>query len=158
MLTSPMPDIDIRKARINKTLHGRSVYRPEDVPGHNVIKGYSTPGVGDALDIFASAGTVVRAMHDGRITRIADKHGKLACVYIQGARWLTIYAHLHIRECLRLGDYISCGTCIGWVGRQLEDPHLHLEIWERRADGTWIAWSARTPREYKRKLLEAIRC
>lgn len=115
--------------RYNKTLHGRSVYRTGDVPGHNVVMGYSRPGLGDALDIFIYAGEPVYAMHDGRINRIADRGGRLSCVYVAGRGVTTVYAHLHIRERIRLGMQVHEGELIGWVGRKLRDPHLHLEMW-----------------------------
>lgn len=125
-LLSPMPSLDLRRLRLNRTLHGRSVYRPQDVPGHNVVKGYSTPGVGDALDLFCAAGT----------------------------RWLTVYAHLHVREALRVGDVIEAGTLIGWVGRVIKDPHLHLEIWQR--NDRWHAISAPTPARLRQKIISLI--
>jgi murein DD-endopeptidase MepM/ murein hydrolase activator NlpD len=115
--------------RYNRTLHGRSVYRPKDVPGHNVILGYSRPGTGDALDIFVPAGEPVFAMHDGRVGRIADRGGRLSCIYVAGRGVTTVYAHLHIRERIRLGMRIHEGELIGWVDRKLDDPHLHLEVW-----------------------------
>ena len=115
--------------RYNRTLHGRSVYRRKDVPGHNVVLGYLKPGIGDALDIFVPAGEPVFAMHDGRINRIADRGGRLSCVYIAGKGVTTVYAHLHIRERIKLGMRVHEGELIGWVGRALADPHLHLEVW-----------------------------
>lgn len=115
--------------RYNRTLHGRSVYRKADVPGHNVVMGWSKPGVGDALDVFVPAGAPVFAMHAGRINRIADRGGRLSCIYIAGKGITTVYAHLHIRERIALGMRIHEGDLIGWVGRELKDPHLHLEVW-----------------------------
>lgn len=115
--------------RYNKTLHGRSVYRRTNVPGHNVVLGWSRPGTGDALDIFVPAGEPVFAMHDGRIDRIADRGGRLSCIYIAGKRVTTVYAHLHIRKRIELGMKVHEGELIGWVGRVLGDPHLHLEVW-----------------------------
>ena len=120
---------NILARRSNRTLHGRSVYRPKDVPGHNVILGYSRPGIGDAIDLFGPAGEPVFAMHDGRIDRIADRGGRLSCIYIAGKGVTTVYAHLHIRERITLGMPIHEGEMIGWVGRVLADPHLHLEVW-----------------------------
>lgn len=119
----------ILNRRYNRTLHGRSVHRKKDVPGHNVILGYSRPGVGDALDIFVPAGTPVFAMHSGRISRIADRGGRLSCIYIAGKGTTTVYAHIHIKESLKLGHRVEEGDHIGWVDRKLSDPHLHLEAW-----------------------------
>ncbi len=115
--------------RYNRTLHGRSVHRRGDVPGHNVVLGYSRPGVGDALDIFVPAGEPVRAMHDGQISRIADRGGRFSCLYIAGCGTTTVHAHIHIRECIALGSRVRAGEVIGWVDRKLRDPHLHLEVW-----------------------------
>lgn len=115
--------------RYNRTLHGRSTHRKQDVPGHNVVLGYSRPGVGDALDIFCPAGEPVYAMHSGRISRIADRGGRLSCIYISGGRTTTVYAHIHIHDRVVLGSNVREGELIGWVGRKLSDPHLHLEIW-----------------------------
>jgi len=129
-LESPLPK-DIRKLRVNNTLHGRSVWRKQNVRGHNVIHGYDSPGKGDGLDLFVPHGTPVRACHDGRITRIAEPLGRLGCVYVEGSKVFTAYAHLHVRECLKLRDIISAGTLLGWVnGKIIHNPHLHLEIWE----------------------------
>jgi murein DD-endopeptidase MepM/ murein hydrolase activator NlpD len=48
---------------------------------------------------------------------------------VAGRGVTTVYAHLHIRERIRLGMRIHEGELIGWVGRILDDPHLHLEVW-----------------------------
>jgi murein DD-endopeptidase MepM/ murein hydrolase activator NlpD len=68
-------------------------------------------------------------MHDGTIDRIADRGGRLSCIYIAGKDMTTVYAHLHIREKIALGMKVHQGELIGWVGRMLWDPHLHLEVW-----------------------------
>lgn len=120
----------ILSRKYNNSLHGRSVYRPKDVYHHNVILGYSKPGIGDAVDIFLPAGTEVYAMHDGRINRIADRGGRLSCIYIAGKGITTVYAHLHIRERITLGMQVHEGELIGWIGRILTNPHLHLEVWK----------------------------
>lgn len=127
-MTSPIRG-GITGRRYNRTLHGRSVHRKTDVPGHNVVLGYSRPGVGDALDVFVPAGEPVYAMHDGRINRVADRGGRLSCIYVAGKSVTTVYAHLHIRERIKLGMLVHEGELIGWVGRKLRDPHLHLEVW-----------------------------
>lgn len=126
--TSPLAGV-ITARRLNRTLHGRSVHRKEDVPGHNVILGYSRPGIGDALDLFAAAGEPVYSMHSGRVVRVADRDGRLSCVYVSGAGITTVYAHLNIRERIKQGAVVSEGEIIGWVGKKLADPHLHLEVW-----------------------------
>lgn len=149
-MVSPLR-LGIGNRRYNRTLHGRSVYRKADVPGHNIVLGYSRPGVGDALDIFVLAGEPVIAMHGGRIDRIADRDGRLACIYVAGKGVTTVYAHLHIHEKIKLGSSVREGERIGWVGRKLNDPHLHLEVW---ADGKCV--SARTPKELATKIMRMI--
>jgi murein DD-endopeptidase MepM/ murein hydrolase activator NlpD len=100
-----------------------------------VIRGFSRPGTGDALDVFVPAGTPVRAMHSGHVTRIAQGLGRLGCVYVEAADIISVYAHLHVRiptperDGLKVGDHVEEGQLLGWVGRILNDPHLHLEVW-----------------------------
>jgi murein DD-endopeptidase MepM/ murein hydrolase activator NlpD len=123
--------------RYNKTLHGRSIPRKQDVPGHNVILGYSRPGTGDGLDIFefigehrgAITGVPVFAMHSGVVNRIVEPTGRLGCIYVAAPKLVTVYAHLHILEGLKLGQKIKEGQKLGHVGRVLGDPHLHFEMW-----------------------------
>lgn len=143
----------LAKTRVNKTLHGRSVYRRTDVPGHNVFMGYSKPGTGDGVDLFAPAGTEVFAMHDGRVTSIQHVHGRNDQVMlvgtVDGKPVTTLYAHIHPQEGLKRGDTVKADQRIGFVGRILNDPHLHLEI---RIAGVSVA--ASTPRAYANELVE----
>jgi len=137
-MRSPLPG-NLLGFRRNRTLHGRSVHRKADVPGHNVVKGYSTPGLGDGVDLFCPAGTPVYAMHDGYISRIADPGGRLSCIYLCGEAIPgvveSVYAHISLKPWIRIKNYLTPrqwvkqGQCIGYVGRKLKDPHLHLEVW-----------------------------
>jgi murein DD-endopeptidase MepM/ murein hydrolase activator NlpD len=61
-------------------------------------------------------------------------------IYIAGRGVTSVYAHLHIRERIKLGMLVQEGELIGWIGRMLRDPHLHLEIW---MEGS--AMTAKTP-------------
>jgi murein DD-endopeptidase MepM/ murein hydrolase activator NlpD len=133
--------------RYNKTLHGRSVYRRDDVPGHNVVKGYSTPGTGDGLDVFLRVGTPIYAMHAGKVTRIADPGGRLSAVYVEGSGILSIYAHIRLKWWVKLWGKIKEGQLLGWVDRKLKDPHLHLEVHVRGK-----ALAAQTPDELARQI------
>lgn len=144
--------------RLNRTLHGRSVNRKVDVPGHNVVRGYNTPGTGDAVDLFGPAGTPVYAVHDGYISRIADPGGRLSCVYIQGKGILTVYAHLSLKLWIRIKNILNpiqqmkAGQCIGYIGRKLNDPHLHFEMWK---DGMSV--SGRNSKELANKMDSIIK-
>jgi murein DD-endopeptidase MepM/ murein hydrolase activator NlpD len=154
ILGNPLPK-KVTAYRRNKTLHGRSVYRPQDVPGHNVCKGYSHPGTGDALDLFCPAGTEVRAMHSGQIGRFAEIGDTGTVIYVDGTASTvdvtTIYCHLHAKENLTLGSHITQGQVIGYVGKKVKDPHLHLEVW---AGGHSI--SGKTARELAKKVGQMI--
>lgn len=118
----------IVKKRYNRTLHGRSVYRKMSVPGHNVFMGYNARN-GDGLDIFCEAGTEVRAMHDGVIVELeyTGRNGRVQIKDSNDTR--SMYAHIHVKPTLKIGSLIKAGQVIGYVGRVLRDPHLHLELW-----------------------------
>ena len=122
----------LTKFKVNRTLHGRSVYRKTNVRGHNVFKGYSNPGVGDAIDLFCPAGTEVYAMHSGRIT-VRGKGTLSENVFLTGVQSsievVTVYAHIKTKDSLKSGSTVTAGQVIGWVNRLLKNPHLHLEIW-----------------------------
>lgn len=137
--------------RVNRTLHGRSVHRKRDVRGHNVILGYSRPGTGDGVDLFAPAGTPIVAMHAGKVTRVADRDGRLSCTYLVGKkgdlRVTSVYAHLHLKDYIVVGAEVHEGQVIGYIGRELNDPHLHLELWVNN-----VCLAAPTARQYAREL------
>lgn len=115
--------------RTNRTLHGRSVYHPGDLPGHNVFKGYSRPGTGDAVDLFCGAKTPVYAVADGVVTRWQNDATKKEVVYVEGRGVTTVYAHIDFYQGFRVGGPISEGETVGRVRADLNDPHLHFELW-----------------------------
>lgn len=148
-MTSPLRS-GILGRRYNRTLHGRSVHRPANVYHHNIIHGFRRllrlrlehpEDNGDALDVFEKigqkkgsiAGEPVFAMHDGTITAIVEPTGRLGCVYIENRKLelLTVNAHLHVLESLKVGQKVKEGQKIGHVGRILSDAHLHLEVYIR---------------------------
>lgn len=149
-LVNPMKG-GILNCRYNRTLHGRSVFRKTDVPGHNVVLGYSRPGVGDAIDVFVPAGEPVFAMHDGTVNRIADRGGRLSCIYVAAKGLTTVYAHVHIHDRLVLGSRVGKGELIGWVAGVVTDPHLHLEVWKGGK-----SLSGRTPKDLAAAISELI--
>lgn len=119
--------------RYNNTLHGRSIPRCHDRPGHNVFKGWrtwATTGrcVGDALDCFAPSYTPVYVMHDGTQTRWSNDTSKLEVVYIENGPVCTVYAHINARF-EGTGMSVTQGQQIGEIRWDLRDPHLHLEVW-----------------------------
>ena len=137
-------DGDIPKCRLNNTLHGRSVYRRTDVPGHNVDKGYNHPGSGDALDVFLTKGTPIHSPIAGTVVRMCRPSGKLDDCWIEGEseghQVTIVLAHLHYKPWVYLGADLQRGLIIGFVADEVNDPHVHMEIW---IDGEAV--TARTP-------------
>lgn len=128
--------------RVNATLHGRSVHRPEDVPGHNVFRGYTTPGTGDGLDLFCAAGTPVVALGDCVQAQHYNDDTRKEVVYLSGDGWLAVYAHIDAAS-RNTGTSYEAGEEVGRVRGDLADPHIHFELWR---DGQARAVNAPTPR------------
>ncbi|OPZ92218.1 MAG: Peptidase family M23 [Firmicutes bacterium ADurb.Bin419] len=145
------PISDFKNRRVNTTLHGRSVYRKQDIPGHNVFKGYSTPGTGDALDIYASSGTEVYAIEDCTQTLWQNDTTKKEVIYLTGDNWVAVYAHI---DASYEGTNIKIkeGAVVGHVRGDLTDHHLHFELW---INGKSI--SADTPSKLLVKMAQIFR-
>jgi murein DD-endopeptidase MepM/ murein hydrolase activator NlpD len=147
-----LPISDFEDLPVNNTLHGRSVYRPYDVPGHNVFKGYSTwqdnghRGVGDSLDLFCKGRTPVYAIEDCEQIRHSNDESRLEVIYLQGANSLAVYAHINA-EYTGIGRNYSKGDVVGLVRSDLNEPHLHFELWY---DGKAV--SGETPRQLHSKM------
>jgi murein DD-endopeptidase MepM/ murein hydrolase activator NlpD len=122
----PIKDMD--SLRLNNSLHGRSVHRKEHVRKHNVFKGYLNPGTGDAIDLFCKKGEPVRSIADGvQITHRADEE-KEEVIYVQGSDWLAVYAHINATR-NGANHKFKQGEIVGTVRGDLNDPHLHFELW-----------------------------
>jgi len=137
--------------RLNRTLHGRSRFRKEDVPGHNVFRGYLWPGWNDALDIFLPAGTPIVALEACRQTQHYNDETKLEVIRLLGDGLLVVLAHVNAKHS-GVGHGFARGDVVGYVGRRLLDPHVHIEVLERR-DGHEVPLVGRTPGQY----LDALR-
>jgi len=129
-------------ARVNRTLHGRSVYRDSNVPGHNVFRGWSTwaqnghTGVGAGLDIMGQGWrTPVVAICDCTQTLWRNDATKLEVIYIEAPGVVAVYAHINARH-EGTGKRWRKGETIGVVRGDLGDPHLHFELW---LDGKAVA-------------------
>lgn len=146
----------LKTCRINNTLHGRSVYRPRDVPGHNIFLGYSTwaqnghVGVGDGIDLFAPAGSPVQAPFDGTQTVWRNDATKLEVVYIEREDGATaVLAHINATH-EGTGLKIKAGEIVGRMRGDLKDPHLHYEL---RMPGPKPI-TGRTPAQMRKALLK----
>jgi murein DD-endopeptidase MepM/ murein hydrolase activator NlpD len=139
---------------INTTLHGRSVYRSQDVPGHNVFKGWETwannghVGVGDGLDVEGVGWrTPVVAVCDGVQTVFRNDMTKLEVVYIEGDGVVAVYAHINAAY-EGTGKRWKQGETIGVLRGDLNWPHVHFELW---LDGKAV--SDPTPEGLRAKML-----
>ncbi|HEY7057977.1 MAG TPA: aminotransferase class III-fold pyridoxal phosphate-dependent enzyme [Vicinamibacterales bacterium] len=108
---------------------------PEDAPGAH-------RSVHLGLDLFAPAGTSVRAPLDGVVHAVADNRAPLdyGPVVILGHRtdagdtFYTLYGHLSrtSAEALSVGQRIDAGAAIAALGTPAENggwpPHLHFQI------------------------------
>lgn len=131
--------VDVSKiTSFNNTLHGGSVMHPGNwynkdgtrMP-HNVFKGFTTPGVGDAVDITTGYGSPFYAMYDGQTEK------KNSCVVLTSTdkKIESWYCHVHNFDS-KLGN-VTKGTQIGDVGVITKDKkgnehtisHVHLEVW-----------------------------
>lgn len=142
---------------INRTLHGRSVYRWEDVPGHNVFRGYSEwernghVGVGDALDLYCEPGTAVVAPGCCRQVRHYNGGTRREVIYLEGEGWLAVLAHITAAS-VGVGREYDAGEVCGRVRGDLGSPHLHFELWlgDRAVAG-------RTPEALRRNMVTVFR-
>ena len=113
-MVSPMSNL--RKRRVNRTLHGRSVYRPRSVRGHNVYKGYSTPGVGDAVDLFGSAGERVVAPFSG----VVYSHG----FDMQTREYIYLYRPANARKGEKEAWAVLAHIDTSRARNEMEPPHM----------------------------------
>lgn len=119
----------MRSVDVNQTLHGRSVFRPENVRHHNVFKGFNSPGTGDAIDLFCASGTEVFAVEDGVQTVLRSDAFRSQVIYLEGEGFTAVYAHIDARVD-RVNARFSKGDVLGTVGGHLNHPHLHFELWQ----------------------------
>lgn len=140
------PIADFATARINQSLHGRSVHHSKNWSGHNVYKGWETwkhngnVGVGAALDVEGAGWrTPVVAVCDGVQTVWHNDTSKLEVIYIEGDGVIAVYAHINARY-EGTGIRVQQGETLGVVRGDLNWPHLHFELW---VDGFVV--SAPTP-------------
>lgn len=96
-------------------------------PIHHVPKAHL------AVDFSAPTGTPIYAASDGRIT--VRKYGTGAGNYVtirHNAVYQTVYMHMSKFGKYNVGDYVSQGDVIGYVGSTgwSTGPHLHYEVHE----------------------------
>ncbi|HSM36297.1 MAG TPA: M23 family metallopeptidase [Longimicrobiales bacterium] len=88
------------------------------------------PDFHEGVDVFAPAGTPVRAMKPGLVARAGRFRGLGLAVYLDHGRGLmTIYGHLSSLAVAQ-GDTVEHRQVIGEVGQtgNATSPHLHFEV------------------------------
>lgn len=148
------PTTDFATARINNTLHGRSVYYSGNRRGHNVFKGWTTwmqngnRGVGAGLDVGGTGwNTPIVAVCDGTITQWRNDTSKLEVIYLEAPGVVAVYAHINY-ELEALPATVKQGRRLGVVRGDLNWPHLHFELW---LEGRAVA--AATPEQLRDLML-----
>lgn len=83
------------------------------------------------IDLAAPQGTEVYAAMDGEVVVRDTSEGYGNYIVLENGIYRTTYAHLDGFNCI-VGDIVSLGDCIGYVGStgRSTGPHLHFEIIE----------------------------
>ncbi|HET7542976.1 MAG TPA: peptidoglycan DD-metalloendopeptidase family protein [Polyangiaceae bacterium] len=102
---------------------------PFPITGRSLIRSASRPGSeGPGLEMFAPAGSVVRAVHAGRVA-FADSYAAYgrAVILDHGAGYYTVSANLGSID-VKVGDDLPAGMRLGTVGNSDGTPRLYFEI------------------------------
>lgn len=110
------------------------------VAGQAEVKTTNREG-GPAIEIKASLGAAVRAVHPGRVA-FADRYGTYGQLVIldHGDRCYTVSANLGTVD-VKVGDELSAGEKIGTVGDDGRGPSLYFEVRignDKVAPGPWL--------------------
>jgi len=102
---------------------------PFPLPGRSLIRGAQRAGSeGPGLEMFAPAGSVVRAVQAGRVA-FADSYAAYgrAVILDHGAGYYTVSANLGSID-VKVGDDLPAGMRLGTVGNSDGTPRLYFEI------------------------------
>lgn len=105
--------------------------KPTNYYGVTCEFGYSPiTGTHNGIDLGASSGTPIYSMGPGTVTYVGwYGTGGNAVIVNHGNGVQTIYMH-QSETAASVGQYVSAGTCIGYVGSTglSTGPHLHLQL------------------------------
>src|SRR6478736_4582456 len=102
---------------------------PFPITGRSEIRSAERAGSeGPGLEMFAPAGSVVRAVHAGRVA-FADSYAAYgrSVILDHGGGYYTVSANLGSID-VKVGDDLSSGTRLGTVGRSDGAARLYFEI------------------------------
>lgn len=106
--------------------------------GYRVHPIFGTTKYHSGVDIAAGAGSTIVAAAGGTvgIAEKSDSYGYYCVIYHTNGT-TTLYAHMNSMPCVSVGQTVSAGQTIGYVGSTgwSTGPHLHFEI---RVNGSCV--------------------
>ena len=106
--------------------------------GYRVHPIFGTTKYHSGVDIAAGYGSTIQAAAGGTVS-IAEKSDSYGyyCVIYHSNGTTTLYAHMNEMPCVSVGDTVSAGQVIGYVGSTgwSTGPHCHFEI---RVNGSCV--------------------
>ena len=106
--------------------------------GYRVHPIFQTTKYHSGVDIAAGYGATIQAAAGGTVS-IAEKSDSYGyyCVIYHSNGTTTLYAHMNEMPCVTVGQTVSAGTVIGYVGSTgwSTGPHCHFEI---RVNGSCV--------------------
>lgn len=106
--------------------------------GYRVHPIFGTTKYHSGVDIAAGYGAAIQAAAGGTVS-IAEKSDSYGyyCVIYHSNGTTTLYAHMNEMPCVSVGDTVSAGQLIGYVGSTgwSTGPHCHFEI---RVNGSCV--------------------
>lgn len=106
--------------------------------GYRVHPIFGTTKYHSGVDIAASQGSAILAAAGGtvQIAEKSDSYGNYCVIYHSDGK-TTLYAHMNALPSVKVGETVSAGQTIGYVGSTgwATGPHLHFEV---RVNGSCV--------------------
>ena len=106
--------------------------------GYRVHPIFGTTKYHSGVDIAAGSGATIQAAAGGTVSiaEYSDSYGYY-CVLYHSNGTTTLYAHMNAQPCVKVGQTVSQGDTIGYVGSTgwSTGPHCHFEI---RVNGSCV--------------------
>lgn len=110
---------------------------------HPFLKGIKIRN--DGVDISTTEGSKVRAIYDGKVSRIFAISGAHKTVIIRHGNFLTVYSNLK-EVTVNQGDVVKTKQVIGTVYTEVEKDHktvLQFQIWKENEKLNPLEWLAK---------------
>ncbi len=114
-----------RKGSLAWPVGGGRISRTFGPQPHPTLKGVTVPNNG--VDISASAGSAVSAVHAGKVVGVQFIPGYQNMVIVQHGAYYTVYSNLESLS-VGKGDEVGAGQAIGKLGNE----DLHFEVWREK--------------------------